>query len=86
MKRKGHGKKDYVVVIKEDDGSRQIFSVPVTAKTATDLVINSKLPLDYVAIRHIDQLGIKPNTSFQHHASYNPEFLGAQPPRAGQDY
>ncbi len=86
MKYKGQGKKEYVVVIKDDDGSRRIFSVPVTAKTATDLVINSKLPLDYVAIRHIEELGIKSNKPWTHNAPYNPQFLGAQPARVGEDY
>ena len=28
----------------------------------------------------------KANSPFKNKAPYNPEFLGAQPPRAGQDY
>jgi hypothetical protein len=54
-------KKNYIVVIKQDDGSKRVFSCPVTEKTAVHLVLNSKLPLDYVAIRHIQELGIKNN-------------------------
>ena len=61
MKRTGQGKKDYVVIIKNDDGSRKVFSQPVTEKTAVNLVVNSRLPLDYVAVRHIQELGIKSN-------------------------
>ena len=86
MKCKGQGKKEYVVVIKDDDGSKRVFSEPVTEKTALDLVINSKLPLDYVAIRHVEELGIKSNKPWTHNAPYNPEFLGAQPARLGEDY
>jgi hypothetical protein len=86
MKYQNQGKKDYVVVIKNDDGTKKVFSKPVTEKTAVSLVINSKLPLDYVAIRHIEELGIKANLPFKNNAPYNPEFLGAQPARAGQDY
>ncbi|CAB4132272.1 hypothetical protein UFOVP259_10 [uncultured Caudovirales phage] len=52
-------KKNYVVVIKQDDGSKRVFSRPVTQKTAVHLVLDSKLPLDYVAICHIEQLGIQ---------------------------
>jgi hypothetical protein len=52
-------KKNYVVVIKQDDGSKRVFSRPVTEKTAVNLVLDSKLPLDYVAIRHIQELGIQ---------------------------
>ena len=59
MKRTGQGKKDYVVVIKNDDGSKRVFSEPVTEKSAVRLVLDSKLPLDYVAIRHIKELCIQ---------------------------
>lgn len=86
MKCKGQGKKEYVVVIKEDDGSKRVFSEPVTEKTAVGLVINSKLPLDYVATRHIEELGIKSNKPWNHNAPYNSQFLGAQPARLGEDY
>jgi hypothetical protein len=86
MKCKGQGKKEYVVVIKDDDGSKLVFSEPVTEKTALDLVINSKLSLDYVAIRHIKELGIKSNKPWTHNAPYNSQFLGAQPARVGEDY
>ena len=79
-------KKNYVVVIKQDDGSKRVFSRPVTQKTAVHLVLDSKLPLDYVAIRHIKELGIKPNKAWQHNAPINPQFVGAQPARAGEDY
>ena len=86
MKSTGQGKKDYVVVIKNDDGSKKVFSQAVTEKTAVSLVLGSSLPLDYVAIRHIEELGIKSNKPWTHNAPYNPQFLGAQPARAGQDY
>lgn len=86
MKCKGQGKKEYVVVIKEDDGSKRIFSHPVTEKSAVFMILGSSLPLDYVAIRHIEELGIKSNKAWTHNAPHNAEFLGAQPARAGQDY
>ena len=86
MKRTGQGKKDYVVVIKDDDGSKRVFSHPVTEKSAVFMILGSSLPLDYVAIRHIEELGIKSNKAWQHNAPYNPEFLGAQPAKDGQDY
>lgn len=86
MKSKGQGKKEYVVIIKNDDGSKRVFSHPVTEKSAVSIILGSKLPLDYVAIRHIDELGIKSNKAWQHDAPINPQFLGAQPARAGEDY
>ena len=86
MKCKGQGKKEYVVVIKEDDGSKRVFSHPVTEKSAVFMILGSSLPLDYVAIRHIEELGIKSNKPWTYNAPYNPQFLGAQPARAGQDY
>ena len=86
MKYKGQGKKEFVVVIKDDDGSKRVFSHPVTEKSAVFMILGSTLPLDYVDIRHIKELGIKPNKPFQHNAPYNAEFLGAQPDRAGEDY
>jgi hypothetical protein len=61
MKSKGQGKKDYVVVIKNDDHSRRVFSHPVTCNQAVALINGSSLPLDFVAIRHIETLGILPN-------------------------
>jgi hypothetical protein len=86
MKYKGQGKKQFVVVIKNDDGSKRVFSQPVTEKTAVSLILGSALPLDYVAVRHIQELGVKSNKEWQHDAPYNPQFLGAQPARAGEDY
>jgi len=59
MKYKGQGKKQFVVVIKNDDGSKRVFSQPVTEKTAVRLILGSALPLDYVAVRHIQELGIQ---------------------------
>jgi hypothetical protein len=63
MKNKGQGKKDYVVVIKEEDGTRRVFSRPVTIGQASFLVRGSSLPLDFFAIRHLEQLGIKPHAT-----------------------
>lgn len=60
MKYKGQGKKEFVVVIKQDDGTKRVCSKPVTIGQATFLVRNSKLPLDFFAIRHLEELGIKP--------------------------
>lgn len=60
MKYKGQGKKEFVVVIREEDGSRRVFSRPVTIGQASFLVRGSSLPLDYFAIRHLEELGIKP--------------------------
>jgi len=31
MKYKGQGKKEYVVIIKDEDGTRRVFSRPVTS-------------------------------------------------------
>lgn len=53
-----------------------------------------KEPTEYRCIKCASSKQFEVNTkmdarkaiSFQHNASYNPEFLGAQPPRAGQDY
>jgi hypothetical protein len=59
MKYKGQGKKQFVVVIKNNDGSKRVFSQPVTEKTAVSLILGSALPLDYVAVRHIQELGIQ---------------------------
>jgi hypothetical protein len=87
MKCKGQGKKEYVVVIKEDDGSKRYVLAPnVTEKSAVFMILGSSLPLDYVAIRHIEELGIKSNKPWNHNAPYNSEFLGAQPARLGEDY
>jgi|TARA_R110000868_G_C10530528_1_gene733994 hypothetical protein len=61
MKSKGQGKKDYVVVIKDNNDSRRVFSHPVTSNQAVALINGSSLPLDFVAIRHIETLGILPN-------------------------
>jgi len=86
MKYKGQGKKEFVVVIKDDDGSKRVFSHPVTEKSAVFMILGSTLPLDYVAIRHIEELGIKSNKAWQHNAPINPQFAGAQPARSGEDY
>jgi hypothetical protein len=59
MKYKGQGKKEYVVVIRNDDGTRKVCSKPVTIGQACFLVRNSKLPLDFFAIRHLEELGIQ---------------------------
>jgi len=58
MKHKGHGKKEFVVIITKDDGTRSVVSQPVTAGQATTLVLGSPLRLTYVAIRHLEELGI----------------------------
>lgn len=63
MKYQGQGKKEYVVVIKDEDGSQRVFSRPVTANQALFMVRGSSLPLDYFAIRHLEQLGIKPHAT-----------------------
>lgn len=86
MKYKGQGKKEYVVVIKDDDGSKRVFSRPVTEKSAVFMILGSTLPLDYVAVRHIEELGIKSNKAWHHNAPINPQFAGAQSARAGEDY
>ena len=86
MKCKGQGKKEYVVVIKDDDGSKRVFSHPVTENSAVFMILGSSLPLDYVAIRHIEELGIKSNKPWNHNTPINPQFLGAQPARLGEDY
>ena len=61
MKYKGQGKKEFVVVIKDDDGKQRIFTRPVTEAHALFIIRGSSLPLDYFPIRHIEVLGIKPN-------------------------
>ena len=63
MKYKGQGKKEYVVVIKDEDGTRRVFSRPVTSSQAVFLICGSSLPLDFVAIRHLEELGIKPHAT-----------------------
>jgi hypothetical protein len=63
MKYKGQGKKEYVVVIKDEDGSRRVFSRPVTSNQAVFMICGSSLPLDFVAIRHLEELGIKPHAT-----------------------
>jgi hypothetical protein len=63
MKYKGQGKKEYVVVIKDEDGTRRAFSRPVTSSQAVFLICGSSLPLDFVAIRHLEELGIKPHAT-----------------------
>jgi hypothetical protein len=37
-------------------------------------------------VSRIEELGIKSNKTWQHNALINPQFLGAQPARAGEDY
>lgn len=61
MKYKGQGKKEFVVTIKDDDGKQRIFTRPVTEKQALFIIRESSLPLDYVPIRHVEILGVKPN-------------------------
>jgi len=63
MKYKGQGKKDFVVVIKDEDGTQRVFSRPVTIGQASFMVRGSSLPLDFFAIRHLEQLGIKPHAT-----------------------
>ena len=59
MKYKGQGKKEYVVIIKNDDGTKRVCSTPVTIGQAVFLVNKSRLPLDFVAIRHLEILGVQ---------------------------
>jgi hypothetical protein len=59
MKYKGQGKKEFVVVIRNDDGTKKVFSKPVTIGQAIFLIQGSSLPLDFVAIRHLEELGVQ---------------------------
>ena len=56
MKCKGQGKKDFVVILTEEDGTKRVFSEPVTINRATWLVLNSRLPLDFVPIHSLKTL------------------------------
>lgn len=58
MKSTGQGKKEWVVVILQDDGTKRIASLPMTIKKACWLVNDSSLPLEPVAVSDLQRLGI----------------------------
>jgi len=89
MKLKGQGKKEFIVIRWDDfTNAWKAFTIPCTVKQAVWMVNDAPaLKLVAVSLTDWDRMQNKSNrVNLKYDAPYNPEFLGAQPPRAGEDY
>ena len=87
-------KKEWLVIAHSDyDNTWSKLTIPLTFKQASAFIHNARylnrlekglikmVTLDDFANNHFSS-----NLPFKYNAPYNPQFLGAQPPKAGQDY
>ena len=85
-------KKEWLVIAHSDyDNTWSALTIPCTFKQASAFINNARYASRYerglirfVTVSEFEQM--QKQTTWQHNAPFNPQFLGAQPARAGQDY
>ena len=85
-------KKEWLVISLSDyDNTWSELTIPLTFKQASAFIHNarylSRLEKGLVKLVTVSEFAsTQKNVAWKHNAPFNPQFLGAQRPQAGQDY